>query len=212
MTFLLHPLLLAATSTTVKGKTSSGSSLFTIVFLLLIVGVGYFLIIRPRQARMKQQRAQISTLDIGSEVMSVGGIMGRIVAITDTTFDVEVADGVVMTFVKRAINARPASAGGTPAVADDSEGDMPPDPWDEAPEADGDHETSHRADVDEHSADKHSAGDDSADEHSQPTADHGTADDEAGKGESGRRSTDGHPGHSEGETGTGSEGSGSGGR
>ncbi len=115
MTFLLHPLLLAATSTTVKGKTSSGSSLFTIVFLLLIVGVGYFLIIRPRQARMKQQRAQISTLDIGSEVMSVGGIMGRIVAITDTTFDVEVADGVVMTFVKRAINARPASAGRDPS-------------------------------------------------------------------------------------------------
>lgn len=210
MTFLLHPLLLAATSTTVKGKTSSGSSLFTIVFLLLIVGVGYFLIIRPRQARMKQQRAQASTLDIGSDVMSVGGIMGRIVAITDTTFDVEVADGVLMTFVKRAINARPASAAGTPAEADDTEGDMPPDPWDEAPEADGDHETIH--DRDEHTAGEHGAGEHGAGEHSQPTAAHGRADEEAGTGESGRRSTDGHPGHPDGETGPGSEGSGSGGR
>ncbi|MDQ6839226.1 MAG: preprotein translocase subunit YajC [Actinomycetota bacterium] len=131
MTFLLHPLLLAATSTTTKGKTSSGSSLFTIVFLLLIVGVGYFLIIRPRQARMKQQKAQVSTLELGSEVMSVGGIMGTIVGITDTTFDVEVADGIVMTFVKRAINPRPAAAGGNATSVDEGEGDMPPDPWDE---------------------------------------------------------------------------------
>ncbi|MDQ2728287.1 MAG: preprotein translocase subunit YajC [Actinomycetota bacterium] len=202
MTFLLHPLLLAATSTTVKGKTSSGSSVFTIVFLLLIVGVGYFLIIRPRQARMKQQRAQVSTLDIGSEVMSVGGIMGTIVDVTDTTFDVEVADGIVMTFVKRAINARPASAGGTATVADDSEGDMPPDPWDEAPGGEGDHEAIH---------------DSGADEHEPGAADHrdadpGTTDDDAGNGGSGRRGTDGRPLPPDGETGSGSEGSGSGGR
>ncbi|MDQ2726243.1 MAG: preprotein translocase subunit YajC [Actinomycetota bacterium] len=227
MTFLLHPLLVAATSTTVKGKSSSGSSLFTIAFLVLIVGVGYFLIIRPRQARMKQQRAQVSTLDIGSEVMSVGGIMGTIVAVTDTTFDVEVADGVVMTFVKRAINARPASAGGTPTVADDAEGDMPPDPWDEEPEAEDDQETVHGRDFDEHGVDEHGVDEHGVDEHGvdehgvdehhddghdHPAADHGTADDEAGNGGTGRRDTDGHPGPPDGETGTGSEGSGSGGR
>jgi preprotein translocase subunit YajC len=193
MTFLLlHPLL-AATTTTVKGKTSSGSSVFTIVFLLLIVGVGYFLIIRPRQARMKQQRAQVSTLDIGSEVMSVGGIMGIIVGFTDTTFDVEVADGIVMTFVKRAINARPASAGGPAAVDDDVEGDMPPDPWDEAPDGEGPDEVP------------------GEDDHG--TADHGSTDDEAGNGGPGHRGSEGRPGGpNDGETGTGSEGSGSGGR
>lgn len=206
MTFLLHPLLLAATSTTVKGKTSSGSSVFTIVFLLLIVGVGYFLIIRPRQARMKQQRAQVTSLDIGSEVMSVGGIMGIIVSMTDTTFDVEVADGIVMTFVKRAINARPASAGGTTPVEDDSEGDLPPDPWDEEPEGDeGDHEAGVGDEADEHD---HGTSDHGTSDHG---TDHGTGHDDAGTGGPGRRGTDGRPGP-EGETGTGSEGSGSGGR
>ncbi|MDQ6782546.1 MAG: preprotein translocase subunit YajC [Actinomycetota bacterium] len=190
MTFLLHPLLLQATTTTAPGKAkSSGSSLFTIVFLVLIVAVGYFLIIRPRQARMKQQKAQVSTLEIGSEVMSVGGIMGTIVGITDTTFDVEVADGIVMTFVKRAINPRPASAG-EPTPVDDADGDLPPDPWDEEPEHDDSSRPSaHGEDPGSH---EHEKGDD------------------AGHGEHGRQGGDGHRGP-DGETGTGSGGLGSGG-
>jgi preprotein translocase subunit YajC len=199
MTFLLRPLLLAATSTTVKGKTGSGSSLFSIIFLLVIVAAGYFLFIRPRQARARQQRAQVSTLGIGSEVMSVGGIMGTIVGITDTTFDVEVADGVVMTFVKRAINARPATAPGSTSPAGDSEGDMPPDPWDEEPDAAEHHDpdAEHGAGTSEHNA--------GTSEHNPGTSEHGPGADETGP-----RGTDGRP--PDGETGTGSEGSGAGGR
>jgi preprotein translocase subunit YajC len=206
MTFLLHSLLFAATSTTAKGKTSSGSSLFSIVFLLLIVAAGYFLFIRPRQARMRQQRAQVSTLGVGSEVMSVGGIMGTIVGITDTTFEVEVADGVVMTFVKRAINARPATVPGSTSPVGDSEGDMPPDPWDEVPDAAGDHDpdAEHGPGTSEHGpgTSEHGTG---ASEHGAGTPEHG-----AGADEPGPRGSDGHP--PDDETGTGSEGSGSGGR
>ena len=129
MTYLLHLSVLAVGSTPTNGPNakSGGSSALSIVFLLAIFAAGYFLIIRPRKARMKAQRNQISTLTIGSEVMSVGGIMGTIVAMTDTTFDVEVADGVVMTFVRRAINARPVEpAVATPVTTDD---ELPADPW-----------------------------------------------------------------------------------
>lgn len=135
MTSSLHSLLLAINMAAPPAKkTSSGGSAFTIVFLVLIVAVFYLLIIRPRKARMKQQQVQTKSLDIGVEVMSVGGIMGTIVGMSDTAFDVEVSPGVVLTFVRRAVNPRPATAETVTSQDDEEEeGDMPADPWDEPP-------------------------------------------------------------------------------
>ena len=56
--------------------------------------------------------------------MSAGGIFGRVVAMDGDSVDVEVAPGVVMTFLRRAISARPQSATPPPAPPE------PPDePW-----------------------------------------------------------------------------------
>lgn len=148
----LHAGLLAATATTTKSGKSSGSSLLPLAFLAVAFLALYFLVLRPRKQRMQAQRkAQVAGLELGSEVMSVGGIMGTIVAVGETTYDVEVAPGVVLTFVHRAVNNRPASAGSGVADAEpvDSD-DLPPDPWDDPPpppeeeddsdEAEADHE------------------------------------------------------------------------
>ena len=61
---------------------SSGSSVFLIV-LVGIVGAVYFLFLRPQQQRQKQQRAQRSQAEVGDEVLTVGGIVGRVVEVTD---------------------------------------------------------------------------------------------------------------------------------
>jgi preprotein translocase subunit YajC len=68
-------LLLAATK-----KASSSSSATFIVFLLLIAVVGYFLLIRPQKQRQRRQREQQSNIGVGDEVVTVGGIRGRVVA------------------------------------------------------------------------------------------------------------------------------------
>jgi preprotein translocase subunit YajC len=122
--------LLAATSTTNKSSSSSGSSYFPLLVILLIFGALYFLVLRPRQRRLRQQQSAAREISIGSEVMSVGGIMGTVVGMTDSTFDVEVADGTVLTFIRRAVNPRPPGTGGTEDLAADGT----PDPWDAPPE------------------------------------------------------------------------------
>ena len=71
---LTHVLLVAAT------KPSSSSSTF-IIFLVLIALVGYFLLLRPQQQKAKRQRAQQSNIAVGDEVVTVGGIVGRVIAL-----------------------------------------------------------------------------------------------------------------------------------
>ena len=46
--------------------------------LLLLVGIFYFLLIRPQQRRMRQQRTLIEGLDVGDEVLTIGGMFGTI--------------------------------------------------------------------------------------------------------------------------------------
>ncbi|MGH8988966.1 MAG: preprotein translocase subunit YajC [Acidimicrobiales bacterium] len=69
--------LFAASSSKSSG---SGSSTF-IIFLVLIAVVGYFLLIRPQKQKQRRQRAQQSAVAVGDEVLTVGGIVGRVLAV-----------------------------------------------------------------------------------------------------------------------------------
>ena len=88
---------------------SRPSSTYTLLFIVLVFGAVYFLFIRPRQQRMRQQQTQARQLSVGDEVVSAGGIYGRVVAMDTDVAEVEVAPGVVMTFLRRAISARPGA-------------------------------------------------------------------------------------------------------
>lgn len=73
---VLTGVLLAATS-----KKTSGSSATFIVFLVLIALVGYFLLIRPQKQKQRRQREQQSNVGVGDEVLTVGGIVGKVIAV-----------------------------------------------------------------------------------------------------------------------------------
>lgn len=75
MTDVITALLMAATK-----KPSSGSATF-IIFLVLIALVGYFLLIRPQKQRQRRQREQQSNIGVGDEIVTVGGIVGRVIAL-----------------------------------------------------------------------------------------------------------------------------------
>ena len=87
------------------------------IFIVLVFGAIYFLFIRPRQQRLRQQQTQAREIAVGDEVVSAGGIYGRVVAIDDDVAEVEVAPGVVLTFLRRAINARPTAPPPNPGPA-----------------------------------------------------------------------------------------------
>lgn len=64
------------------------------IMLVLMFAIFYFLLIRPQQKRAKQHRELIGALKPGDQVVTAGGIHGKIAAVEESTVTVEVATGV----------------------------------------------------------------------------------------------------------------------
>ena len=67
-----------------------------LVPMLLILGIFYFMMIRPQQRRERERRKMIEELRAGAKIVFAGGLMGRIVEATEKTFKVEIAQGTVI--------------------------------------------------------------------------------------------------------------------
>ena len=77
--------------------------------LVMIGGVGvlaYFLIIRPEGKRQKEQTAMLAALKKGDEVVTQGGLLGRIFMIQDKVLTLEVASGVKLRVLKSAVTGK----------------------------------------------------------------------------------------------------------
>ena len=84
--------------------TESYISLFFTLALMLVML--YFMINRPQKKQEKKDAAMRSALEIGDQVTTIGGIIGRVVAIKDDTFVLETgADRVKIRFTKNAISS-----------------------------------------------------------------------------------------------------------
>ena len=66
----------------------------TFLMIGMFVAIFYFLLIRPQQKKQKEHQAMISKLAAGDEVVTTGGIVGRIAEITDNFITLEIAEGV----------------------------------------------------------------------------------------------------------------------
>jgi preprotein translocase subunit YajC len=71
--------------------------------LILMFVVMYFLMIRPQQKRAKEQKAMMDALAKGDEVVTAGGILGKVVKVTDSYITVEVADNTEVVVQKHAV-------------------------------------------------------------------------------------------------------------
>jgi preprotein translocase subunit YajC len=135
----LHFLAASTPSTTAKGtKHNSASSTYFLIIIALFAVV-YLFFIRPRSQRARQQRTAGNQINVGDEVMSAGGIYGRVVAIDADVVEVEVSPGVVMNFTRRAISPRQgttpggsAPGGSAPAPTGQAAGPASDD-WDTPP-------------------------------------------------------------------------------
>ncbi len=74
----------------------TGGMLGTILPLLLIFVVFYFLLIRPQTKRAKEHREMIGKLSAGDEVVTTGGLLGRISEVSDSFVTLQVASGVAI--------------------------------------------------------------------------------------------------------------------
>ena len=77
-----------------------------LVLLGGLIAVFYFLLIRPQKRRVEQHRQLISSVDVGDEIVTIGGLYGTVTAIGDDDFELEPSPGTRLRFVKSAIARR----------------------------------------------------------------------------------------------------------
>lgn len=83
---------------------SEGNPYQTLILFGGIALVFYFFMIRPQQKKQKEQKKFIEEISRGDEVVTIGGIHGKVLSTDDTTVVLEVDKGVKMTFQKSAIS------------------------------------------------------------------------------------------------------------
>ena len=81
------------------------NALVSFLPLIILFGVFYFMLIRPQMKRSKEQRAMIAALAKGDEVLTNGGVLGRIEEIAEQFVTLEIASGVSIKLQKQAVTA-----------------------------------------------------------------------------------------------------------
>ncbi len=89
---------------------STGSPIFTWLVLGGFLLFFYFLLIRPQRKRARQQQELVSNLELGDRVQTIGGIMGQVRSVDDSSVVIELEYGSVRV-AKKAISAKQALEG-----------------------------------------------------------------------------------------------------
>jgi preprotein translocase subunit YajC len=87
-----------------SGAASQSDTLLTFLPMVAIFVVFYFLLIRPQQKKQKEARAMLDALEKGNEVVTAGGVLGRIVKLDEQYVTVEVAPNTQMVVQRGAIS------------------------------------------------------------------------------------------------------------
>ena len=93
----------AQTAPAATGGGDMASSLTSLLPLVLMFVVLYFVMIRPQMKRQKEHRAMIDALAKGDEVATAGGLIGRVTGMAEQFLQVEVASGVVVQVQRSAV-------------------------------------------------------------------------------------------------------------
>ena len=101
---MLIDLLITSAHAQAAPASPFGSDLMAFLPMVAIFVVFYFLLIRPQQKKAKEAKAMLDALQKGDEVVTAGGILGRISKIGDQYVTVEVADKTELTVQRGAIS------------------------------------------------------------------------------------------------------------
>lgn len=126
---------IAATSTPTKGN-----PLYTFVILAVLVGLFYMLILRPQKARQRKTMQVQNQVLPGQRIRTTAGMYGTVVSGDDRDVVIEIAPGVQVTMLRRAVmdvvpedmvaDMPPAEPEPEPEQPGPADGTPPPDDWD----------------------------------------------------------------------------------
>jgi preprotein translocase subunit YajC len=82
------------------------NGLSSLIFLVVLIGLFYFMLIRPQKRRVQQHQQLVSSIGVGDEVVTIGGMYGTVLAMGDDEIELEISEGTRVRFVKSAISRR----------------------------------------------------------------------------------------------------------
>ena len=88
-----------------QGAPSQSDPLLSMLPLLLVFVVFYFFLIRPQTKRQKEHKEMVSKLSVGDEVVTGGGVLGKVTEVGEQFVEVEIADGVRIKIQRHTIGA-----------------------------------------------------------------------------------------------------------
>lgn len=100
-------------SAAAAGGAGAGGWLMLVPYLLIFL-VFWLFLIRPQQVRMKEHRAKIAAVKVRDQVVTAGGVVGKVTKVDEDYVDVEIAQGVKVKVVKSTL-ADIILPGGKPA-------------------------------------------------------------------------------------------------
>jgi preprotein translocase subunit YajC len=91
-------------------QASQGSSWPSMIFMVAIIGIFYFFMIRPQQKKAKDQKKFVEEVKKGVLIVTIGGAHGRIAEIEDDTFIIEFERGTRIKFSKSSVSMESTKA------------------------------------------------------------------------------------------------------
>ena len=85
------------------GAEAGGAGMMNIIMIVALIAIFYLFMIRPQQKRQKEIRKFREALGPGSKVLTAGGIHGKIKQVKETSYVVEIANGVAITIDKNSV-------------------------------------------------------------------------------------------------------------
>ena len=86
--------LISTASAQAAGAAAPGGMMQPAFLMVAMIALMYFMVIRPQSKKAKEHRELLSKLAVGNEVVTAGGILGRITEAGDTFITIEIAKGV----------------------------------------------------------------------------------------------------------------------
>ncbi len=88
-----------------EGQPAGGGMIEFLIMIVIFFAIMYFLIIRPQSKRAKEHRSMVEALSRGDEIVTNGGVAGKITEVGDDFIKVEVADGVNVAVQKQSVSS-----------------------------------------------------------------------------------------------------------
>lgn len=85
---------------------TSVNAVGNLLFIVVLFGIFYVLLIRPQKKRAEEHNKLVTSIDVGDEIVTIGGLFGKVVAIGDDYMELESSPGVRLRYTKTAIHHR----------------------------------------------------------------------------------------------------------